>query len=368
MRFLYEQYMRYREEGIAAYRGSDGGKARFCFLRAAECLFKLAHYSDGSLRLARINNARRLVETAQAIPEMTKAPAKDLPEAVDEAKASTRGARWIMTANPGVRFDDIAGLADVKELILRRVLYPFRFPDITMRYKKRAGGGVLLYGPPGTGKTMLAKAIATELEAAFYSVKCSDIMSKWVGEAERNLKELFSSARQQKAAVVFLDETESLVSKRGSDSTIMNRVIPEFLAQVDGVDTKTSAILLLGATNRPWDMDEAALRPGRFGEIVHVGLPDSPARRQILDRLFEGVPMSDGVNIDQMAERTENFSGADLVGLVEQATDRPYSREVATGQPDMLTAADAEAALAGIRPSVTRSMLDRYRKFAVSRT
>jgi SpoVK/Ycf46/Vps4 family AAA+-type ATPase len=361
LRFLYEQFVRYRDEGLTAYRARRAADARYNLLQAAACLYKLAHFTEGTLRGERVHAAARLVDMAKGMQQERIPHAA--PEAAADEHTGASHSKWVMTARPSVRFDDIAGLHAVKELIRRRVLYPFRYPEATARYRKRAGGGVLLYGPPGTGKTMLAKAIATELDATFFSVKCSDVMSKWVGEAERNLKDLFAAARQEKVSVVFLDETEALVGKRGGDSTIMNRLIPEFLSQVDGVDTEASPVLLLGATNRPWDLDEAALRPGRFGEHIYVGLPDADARRQMLSDNLEGVPLAPEVEVDALVARTEGYSGADLAGLVARATDQPYSREVAGGRPDRLTADDIEQALREARPSVTKAMLARYEKF-----
>jgi SpoVK/Ycf46/Vps4 family AAA+-type ATPase len=144
----------------------------------------------------------------------------------------------------------------------------------------------------------------------------------------------------------------------------MNRLIPEFLSQVDGVETAGSSILLLGATNRPWDMDEAALRPGRFGERIYVGLPDEAARRLPQQEHLKGIPCSDDVDCGALSAQTEGYSGADLVGVVARATDFPYSREIATGAGSCVNPADMAAAIAEIRPSVTAAMLKRYAEFA----
>ena len=370
MRFLLEQFEKHRDEGLAAYKAGDASRARQHLLRAADCLFRLAGASQGEVRDRRKASAAKLLQLASRIqpgkplPPITAAgnaqrPAEDAK--ADEGDEDAK--RWIVTRKPNVRFDDVAGLEDVKAVIRRRVIYPFQHPEITRRYKKKAGGGVLLYGPPGTGKTMIAKAIAAELEATFFSVKCSDIIAKWVGEAEKNLQRLFAVARACERAVVFLDETEAIVSKRGGDSTVMNRVIPEFLAQVDGLETGESTLLLLGATNRPWDMDEAALRTGRFGELIYVGLPDLPARLWMVQHALAGVPTAEDIDLDKLAQRLDGYSGADIAGLVEKAKDRPYEREIQAGQPSRLEGADIDAALAATRPSVTAAMLARYDKF-----
>src|SRR3990172_2815800 len=143
-----------------------------------------------------------------------------------------------------------------------------------------SGGGVLLYGPPGTGKTMIAKAIAHEIDATFFVVSPAQVMSKWVGEAEQNIRKLFEAAKAEPTSVIFLDEIEALVPKRKSDSsTVMQRVVPQILQELEGFDrTSERALLLVGATNQPWMLDEAILRPGRLDALVYVGLPDGPAR------------------------------------------------------------------------------------------
>jgi len=369
MRFLLEQFEKHREEGMAAYKAGNAKDARYNLLKAAEYLLRVANQSEGDLKRRRQKNAQKLVALAKSI-DVTKPPE---PVPADGGKggkgkkgeeADADAKRWVVTRKPGVKFDDIAGLEDVKAVIRRRVLYPFQHPEVTKRYKKKAGGGVLLYGPPGTGKTMMAKAIATELEATFFSVKCSDIISKWVGTAEKNLQKLFATARATPRAVIFMDETEAIVSKRGGDSTVMNRVIPEFLAQVDGVDTDTeSALLLLGATNRPWDMDDAALRTGRFGELIYVDLPDFDARHEMLRRKLEGLPMADDIDLDELSRRIEGYTGADINGFLARATDLPYEREISTSQPSELAWADIEDALGRTKPSVTQSLLAKYEKY-----
>jgi transitional endoplasmic reticulum ATPase len=209
---------------------------------------------------------------------------------------------------------------------------------------------------------MMAKAVAGEIDATFFAVRCSNLMSKWVGEAERNVAELFTSARSCSRAVVFLDEAEALLPRRGGDSPVMNRLVPEFLSQVDGLAGGES-MLLLGATNRPWDMDEAALRQGRFGDLIYVGLPDLEARQEILRKALDGVPVSPAVSVKELAVSLEGFSGADLVGIAQRLKDRPFEREIVTGRQSQIEAGDVEAVLSASRPSVTGAMLARYRAF-----
>lgn len=367
--FYLDTFQRLYKRGLDAYRREEYARARTDLLRSAEMLLKLAAGSDGELRRSRKAKARQIVDLAKSIDTKTSRERTDK-HAVpvgDRQKPEEGGERWIVSAVPDVRMDDVAGLEDVKAAIRKRVIYPFEHPEVAKKYRKRAGGGVLLYGPPGTGKTMIAKAIANEVSATFFSVRCSDIMSKWVGEAEQNLKRLFDAARAQTRAVVFLDETEAIVSKRGGGSTVMNRVIPEFLSQVDGLQGKQGALLLLGATNRPWDMDEAALRPGRFDELISVPLPDAAARREIVAEALAGIPLAEEVDLDALVNETEGYSGADLVAVCEAAKDRPYEREIQTGVPQQLETGDLSEALLRVRPSVSHALLKRYQKFQSKR-
>ena len=361
--FYLDHYERYYRRGIEAHQKGEVGRARHDLLKAAEMLFKLAAVSKGQLRDARKQKAQRVLEMAQRIEPGRSGGGPQPAAAHESGDGEAGGDQWIVTDPPEVAMEDIAGLEEVKAIIRRRVIYPFQHPEITARYRKQAGGGVLLYGPPGTGKTMIARAVAHEVDATFFSVRCSDVMSKWVGEAERNLRRLFDAAGEHARAVVFLDETEAIVARRGSDSTVMNRVIPEFLSLVDGLSGRHSALLLLGATNRPWDMDEAALRPGRFGELIHVPLPDVEARRAILGTALKDIPLAPDLDIDGLAARTEGLSGADIVGLCERAKDLPYEREITTGEPQCLEPSDMDKALANVRPSVSPGMLEKYEKF-----
>lgn len=385
MSLLYEQYLHHFQSGQQALSIGREPEARREFMLASRCILRLAEESnDAEMRAARKQKGLRLLEMAQRLPKEERGQTRRSPRAdrssgtrPDHSAADvsnftgeperTDGKRWEVVDKPGIYFKDIAGLDEAKDLIRRRVIYPFLNPELAAKYRRQPGGGVLLYGPPGTGKTMLAKAIATELDAPFYNVLCSDVMSKWVGEAEQNLKELFDAARSHLPSVIFLDETEALIAKRGGHSTVMNRLIPEFLAQVDGLATEKSGLLLLGATNRPWDLDPAALRHGRFGEHVYVGLPDKPARRFILEWTLSTVPAEPDVNLDQIAERSEGLSGADLNGLVERIIDPAFESAMATGQAAAVTWDHVERALKTTVPSVSRKELDRYEKFSKTR-
>lgn len=257
-----------------------------------------------------------------------------------------------LAEKPTVRFHDIAGLEDSKHEVRLRMILPALHPEKAWLYGIRQGGGILLYGPPGTGKTMLAKAIATEVDAAFYHVRPSDIMSGQVGQTEANVDRLFRTLRCDKRAVLFIDEVEALLpSRRRNGSTIMQRVISQLLGEIDGIlETPAGHVLLLiGATNEPGMIDPAMLRPGRFDSLVYCGLPDAAARRKILTSNLTGRPTSQDVNIEELASKTEGLSGAELRELVNRAADRAFLDSVRGSGERPVAADDFVDALTAIR-------------------
>ncbi|MBO7215082.1 MAG: ATP-binding protein [Clostridia bacterium] len=254
---------------------------------------------------------------------------------------------------PTTTFDDIAGLDDVKELVKYKVIYPRIYSELYDTFKKRSGGGILLYGLPGTGKTLIAEAIAHETNATFFPVKCSDLGSKWFGETEQNIRDVFDAAREADNAVIFFDEIESYASSR-RDNSAMERSVPEFLAQMQGVGASKdrNRILVIGATNKPWKLDGAFLRPGRFDEKIYVPLPCEEARRQLIKIRLDGVPCSD-LDIESYVQKTQGFNGADVDFLCEKAKENAIRRIInATIQDKFITSLDFDSALSSLRSSV----------------
>src|ERR671937_841006 len=180
---------------------------------------------------------------------------------------------------------------------------------------------------------MLAKATAGEIDATFFRVSPADLLSKWVGEAEQNIKKLFDAAAAEKRAIIFIDEIESLVpARRDEGSSVMQRVVPQILQGMEGFDKKNvSPILFMGATNVPWQLDPAVLRPGRFDEKIYIPLPDRPARRKLLDIHLGKRPVDDAISLDDLATRLEGFSGADIKYICDRAATIPFLQSVASG-------------------------------------
>ncbi|HXG62648.1 MAG TPA: ATP-binding protein [Planctomycetota bacterium] len=373
-RFLLESFEKHKAKGIARFRMGELEEARYHFLKAAQYLLELARETEGPLRETRLRRARELVELARNVRSRREAlrPAARPGDAPgSEAPGPDVPPEWVVSEKPRLRFDDIAGLEDVKEQIRIKMIYPFTHPEQARRYRVRTGGGILLYGPPGTGKTMIAKAVAGELEATFFAIAPSEVLNKWVGESEKNIRKLFDAARASGRAVVFIDEVEALVPRRRESEAggVMQRVVPQILAELDGFDTRSDRTLLfLGATNEPWNIDPAMLRPGRLDEKVYVGLPDRPARRKILELNLKDIPLAPDVDLDALAGRLEGYSGADVAYLCRKVSEQTFLESVRESRERPVAAADFERVLATLRPSVAAADLERFRRFRSGKT
>lgn len=344
---------------------SDGNieLAKRNYLLAAETLLKLAKTSSPELKKARLERARRLEEIATGL-RAAEENKKDTLRSRGPAEADDDGsAQWKSAAIPDVSFADIAGLDDVKRAITVRMIDPLKYPDKYALYGKKSGGGVLLYGPPGTGKTMIAKAIAREVGAKFYAVKGSDIVSKWVGESEKNINSLFETARKDDLAIIFIDEMDSLIGRRGVD-THNDKRVNEFLQQIDGFVGRAPNLLLLGATNRPWDIDGAAMRSGRFSQKIYVPLPDAPARRFLLSKALKGVPVADDLNVDALVTASYGYSGADIDEVCDRAKEGPLLKAIATDSAVKVSMRDFEKAFREVRPTVDPKEIERFERYA----
>lgn len=239
-----------------------------------------------------------------------------------------------------VRFADVAGMDHLKKTLRLKIIEPFLRPGLFQRFRRKAGGGVLLYGPPGCGKTMIAKAIASECNANFTAIGISDVLNMWIGESEKNLAEIFSKAREEKPTVLFFDELDALAfsrSKANSDHT--RTMVNEFLNQLDGMNHDNEGILILGATNLPWDVDTAMKRPGRFDRQVFVPPPDAEARHAMLEMKLRDIPCGT-LNLRKVAQASDGFSGADIDGVIELAKDQALMRTLESGEDSVITEED----------------------------
>jgi ATP-dependent 26S proteasome regulatory subunit len=256
-----------------------------------------------------------------------------------------------LDAKPAVTFADVGGLDDVKKAVNRTIILPFQRHDLYERYKRGAGGGLLLFGPPGCGKTLLARATAGECGLPFSNIRIEEILDPYFGVSESNLHDAFVQARRFAPCVVFLDELDAIAFARRKHSGSVGRpLVDQLLQELDSIGADNDNILVLAATNAPWDVDEAMKRPGRFDRIVFVPPPDPPARERILSLQLAERP-SDDVDVARIAKSTPLFSGADLRALVERAVDLVIDDALERGEERPLTTADLEQALAGMRPT-----------------
>lgn len=263
-----------------------------------------------------------------------------------------------------IGFDDVGGLDEVKQQIRRKIITPFQKPSLFERFRRKAGGGILLYGPPGCGKTLLARATAGECGARFFNIAIDDVLDMWMGESERKLHALFDQARRHAPAVMFFDEIEALGGKREySREATTAKLVSQFLAELDGFAQNNQGVLILGATNVPWAVDPAFRRPGRFDRVLFVPPPDQKAREDILRGLLKDRPLGASLDIAGLARATSSFSGADLRNLVDTAADEAIDASLGAGEEVPLSAEHLKAALAQVRPT-TLEWLTTARNYA----
>jgi SpoVK/Ycf46/Vps4 family AAA+-type ATPase len=263
---------------------------------------------------------------------------------------------------PTLRFADVGGLDSLKERLRMDIVYPLQKPELFRAYGKQAGGGVLLYGPPGCGKTHLARAAAGECGATFLPVEIPQVLDMWLGESEKRLHALFEQARAEAPTILFFDEVEALAAARHQiKHGPGRRLVNQLLTELDGVQADNASVLVLGATNAPWDVDPALRRPGRFDRVVFVPPPDLAAREQILTLAFAERPV-DRLDLKNIARKTARFSGADLSHLAAAASERALADALKTGNLRPIQQSDLLAVLDKVKPT-TLEWLDTARRY-----
>lgn len=256
----------------------------------------------------------------------------DFQEALRDIQPSAM--REVVVQRPNIHWDDIGGLQGVKEELAEAIEWPLKHADLFLEADVKSPKGILLYGPPGTGKTMIAKAVATTSEANFISVKGPELLSKWVGESEKGVREIFRKARQAAPCIVFFDELDAVAPRRGSsdgDSHVTERVISQMLTEMDGLED-LKGVVVIGATNRPDMIDEALLRPGRFDRLLEVPVPDREARMQIFQIHTRNKPLDRSVSLDKLVEMTDGYTGADVAALVNAAAMSAIKQHIDSGK------------------------------------
>jgi len=263
---------------------------------------------------------------------------------------------------PSIKWSDVGGLEQVKQELIEAVEWPIKKPDVFQRMGIKPPKGILLFGPPGCGKTLLAKAVATESEANFISIKGPEVFSKWVGESEKAIREVFRKARTASPAIVFFDEMDSLAPRRGTgygDSGVSERVISQLLTEIDGIE-QLENVSVISATNRPDILDPAILRPGRFDRLIYVPPPDAKTRMEIFKIHTEKMPLNPEVDLDQLSRMTNGYSGADIEALCREAAMNALRIDAEAKEVSLK---DFRDAMDKVKPTITPDMETWYQGF-----
>jgi len=266
--------------------------------------------------------------------------------------------REVFVEAPKVKWADVGGLERAKQELKEAIEWPLKTPEVFKRMGVRPPRGILLYGPSGTGKTMLAKAVATESEANFISVKGPEVFSKWVGESEKHVREIFKKARQVSPCIIFFDELDAIAPRRGGadDSRVGERVVNQMLTEIDGLE-EMSDVVVIAATNRPELLDSALLRPGRFDRHILTVPPDFKTRLEIFKIHTNGMPLTKDVDLEELAKRTEYFSGADIEAICREAAMLALRESIKAKQ---VTMKHFEKSLGEHRPSIAKEETEKY--------
>lgn len=338
-----EAFNSFYEQGKELYKAGDIMGAREAFIKACEIA------NDISINSNSFEVRNTYYKNVTKILDFLKNDCITKPKIVENGNSKDKNEIKPLDKSD-ITFDDVAGLEDVKEQIRLKVLEPLKNPKLAEMYKITPGAKILLYGPPGTGKTFIARAIAGEVDAVFYAINCQDLISKYLGDSSKKLDDLFNEALKNERAIIFFDEFDSVASKRSDVSDgvdqEMSRFVATFLTKVDGFKkNKNKMLLLIAATNRPWAIDSAMLRGGRFDTHIYVSIPDQEAREFLVKRALDGILMDDDLSISDIARRLDGYGGGDITAICEKIRLNAYSRSLKCGDFQRINNEDCNLAI-----------------------
>jgi transitional endoplasmic reticulum ATPase len=360
-----EAFKSFYQQGKDLYNIGDIQGAREAFIKAAELANDISlNSSSYEVKMDYYNNAIKILNFLKNDSVLNKKRVENATTTEKKEESS-----FEKQEKSDITFDDVAGLDDVKEQIKYKVLEPLKNPELAKIYKIKPGAKILLYGPPGTGKTFIARAIAGEVDAAFYAINCQDLISKYMGDSSKKLDELFEEAQKNERAIIFFDEFDSVASKRSDTSDgvdqEMSRFVATFLTKVDGFKKSSTnkMLLLIAATNRPWAIDSAMLRGGRFDTHIYVSLPDLNAREFLVSKVLEDLPMDADVKISSIAEALEGFGGGDITAICEKIKLSAYMRSLKSGSTQNITISDCNKIISESHNMITEDDLLKFESF-----
>lgn len=356
-----EAYNDLFNQGMAYVQEKQDEKARVCLLKAAEIANKISQNAISN----EVKNEYYVA--CKQILEYIKLKFK--PQEKVKANTNEKEGSFASVKEKSITFSDVAGLEDVKDEIIYNVLEPIKNPDLAEKYGIKAGAKILLYGPPGTGKTFIARAIAGEVDAEFYAVNCQDLISKYLGESSKQLDSLFEEAQKNERAIIFFDEIDSIGAKRDGDNSgsdgEMSRFVSTFLTKIDGFKkSKTNKMLLLiGATNRPWSLDSALIRGGRFDTHIYVGVPDDKARKFLIEKNLNVDNFEQGLDLEYLSNLFKGYGGGDITSMCDKIKKEAYKLAIQTGMEQKITKLSCEKVKLMQKNVITEEELDKFEKF-----
>ena len=362
-----EAFKSFYQQGKDLYAAGDIPAAREAFIKAAELANDI---SVGAMSYdAKMEYHKLAVKIIEFVKKecVNKKPLQESSQGTQSG--SSDEAPTFKPQEAGgkkITFADVAGLDDVKDQIVFHVLEPMKNPDLAKAYGINPGGKILLYGPPGTGKTFIARAIAGEVDAVFYSINCQDLISKYMGDSSKQLDALFDEAQKNDKAIIFFDEFDSVASKRGDGTSgvdaEMARFVATFLTKVDGFKKQEDGkmLLLIAATNRPWALDSAMLRGGRFDTQIYVGVPDQKAREFMVNKSLKDLPLDADVDLVELAQSFDGFGGGDIVAACDKIRLEAYKKSVRSGEKQNITKHDCISVVSKLRNHLSADELAKF--------